>query len=208
VARAVPTRRTATGRARKDKIMSEHSTRPSHRLGPVRWAAGRSGRPRRYVLAAPVALGVAIWLSTLLPPSAALHDVALFAHLGFLILGFGAVLVVDYVFARWALGRTTLADAVANATRLHPLIWAGLAGLVVSGALLRPDLGSDLTLLKLGFVAVLTLNGLRAMALGRRMSALDGEPPPRLLRWGGLSSAVSQVCWWGAVVIGFLNANR
>ena len=57
-------------------------------------------------------------------------------------------------------------------------------------------------------VAALTLNGVQAMALGRRMSALDGVPPMRLLLWGGLTSAVSQICWWGAVVIGFLNVNR
>jgi hypothetical protein len=55
---------------------------------------------------------------------------------------------------------------------------------------------------------VLTFNGVQAMALGKRMSALGGLPPTRLLAWGGLTSAVSQICWWGAVVIGFLNANR
>jgi hypothetical protein len=39
--------------------------------------------------------------------------------------------------------------------------------------------------------------------------ALLAEPVPfRLLVQGGLTTAVSQLCWWGAVVIGFLNATR
>lgn len=179
-------------------------------IGPARSGAG-SGWPRGYIAAAIAAtalLGAAIWLSTLVHLSPALRDVALFAHLGFLILGFGAILVADYFFVLWILGGTTLTDAVANTSRLHPLVWSGLAGLVISGALLRPNLTSGLTILKLGLVATLTLNGVQAMALGRRIGAFDEVPPARLLVWGGLTAAVSQICWWGAVVIGFLNVNR
>lgn len=167
--------------------------------------------PRRYAAAAAaviIMLGAAIWLSTLPHPSRALHDVALFAHLSFLVLGFGAVLVADYFFALWVLGRMPFAEAVANASRLHPLVWSGLTGLVISGTLLKPDLASGITILKLVFVAVLTLNGGQAMVLGKRMSALGGAPSARLLARGGLTAAVSQFCWWGAVVIGFLNVNR
>ena len=171
----------------------------------------RVERPRDYVAAASAAivmLSAAIWLSTLVHPSPALHRVALFAHLGFLTLGFGAVLVADYSFALWALGRTTFAEAVASTSRLHSLVWLGLAGLIASGALLDPDLTSGITILKLVFVAVLTLNGVQAMALSRRLNAVDEVPPMRLLRWGATASVISQICWWGAVVIGFLHANR
>jgi hypothetical protein len=188
--------------------MPVDSAQPRHKL---RAAHSGPGRPRRYMAVATAAiilLVIEIWLSTRMHPSPALHDIALFAHLGFLILGFGAILVADYFFGLWVLGRTTFTEAVANTSRLHPLVWSGLVGLVVSGALLRPDLTSSLTILKLGFVIALTLNGVHAMALGRRMRALDGVPPIRLLVWGGLTSAISQICWWGAVVIGFLNANR
>jgi hypothetical protein len=158
--------------------------------------------------AATALLGAAIWLSTLVHASPALRDFALFAHLGFLVLGFGAVLVADYFFALWVLGRSTFAEAVANASRLHLLVWSGLVGLVISGALLSPNLTSGTTILKLGLVAALIINGVQAMALGGRMSVLDEAPPMRLLILGGLTSAVSQICWWGAVVIGFLNVNR
>lgn len=191
--------------------MPDDSGQPRHGLGPDHSDAGQPGWARRHTAAATAAtalLGAAIWLSTLVHPSPALHDVALFAHLGFLILGFGAILVADYFFALWVLGRTTFTEAVANTSWLHPLVWSGLAGLVISGAVLRPNLTSGITILKLGFVAALTLNGVQAMALGRRMSAYNGVPPMRLLLWGGLTSAVSQICWWGAVVIGFLNVNR
>lgn len=192
--------------------MSNDGIRPRDGLGPAHPGTVRPGWPLRH--AAVVAtgaialLGVAIWLSTFVHPSPAVRDIALFAHLGFLILGFGAILVADYFFVLWLLGRAAFADAVANTSRLHLLVWSGLTGLVVSGALLSPNLTSWITILKLGFVAVLTLNGVQAMALSRRFGALDGVPPVRLLLRGGLTSMISQICWWGAIVIGFLNANR
>jgi hypothetical protein len=195
----------------EDKIMPDDSGPPRHRLAPGPSDTARPGWPRSYAAAATAAtalVGAAVWLSTLVHPSPVLHDLALFAHLGFLVLGFGAVLVADYFFALWVLGRTTFAEAVTNTTRLHPLIWSGLAGLLISGALLSPNLTSGITILKLGFVTALTVNGVQAMALSKRMSVLDGIPPMRLLLWGGCTSAVSQICWWGAVLIGFLNVNR
>jgi hypothetical protein len=189
--------------------MADDSDQPHLRPGPARTDIG--GPQPSYTTAAALAttlLGAEIWLSTRLHPGHTVHDIALFAHLGFLVLGFGAVLVADYFFVLWILGRATLADAITNTSRLHLLVWSGLTGLVASGALLRPNLTSGVTIVKLGFVAVLTLNGVQAMALGRRLHALPGAMPVRLLLRGGLTSLVSQICWWGAVVIGFLNANR
>ncbi|WP_285484826.1 hypothetical protein [Amycolatopsis sp. NBRC 101858] len=150
----------------------------------------------------------AIWLSTQLRPSTAWHDIALFAHLASLILGFGAVLVADYFFALWAFGRVPFAEAVRSASRLHLLVWGGLTGLVASGALLSPNLGSPATIVKLCLVGVLAVNGVHATVLGNRMALADGPVSFRLLVRGGLTTAVSQLCWWGAVVIGFLNATR
>lgn len=182
-----------------------------YRLTPSPSDTRRPGTPSRQTViatAATIALGTAIWLSTLVETSPTLHDLALFAHLSSLILGFGTVLVADYFFALWVFGRTTFAEAVVNTSWLHPLIWAGLVGLVASGVLLKPDLTSATTILKLGLVATLTINGIQATALGRRMSALTSPPTRHLLVWGGLTSAISQICWWGAIVIGFLNVNR
>jgi hypothetical protein len=173
---------------------------------------GRTARMwRGYTAAGAGAISVlvaAIGLSTLVRPDTALHTVALFAHLGFLTLGFGAVLVADYSFALWVLGRATFPEAVAATTKLHVPIWIGLFGLMASGALLSPDLGSPTTVVKLALVAVLTANGVQAMALSRRMSRVTESPPVDLLLWGAATSVISQICWWGAVVIGFLHANR
>ncbi|GAB3162470.1 hypothetical protein [Amycolatopsis sp. NPDC004378] len=183
---------------------------------PVRVAPPLAPRPsalRRYgayyaMSASIMLLGAAIWLSTQLRPTTAWHDVALFAHLASLVLGFGAVLVADYFFALWALGRLAFGEAVHSASRLHLLVWGGLTGLVASGALLSPDLGSAATVVKLCLVGVLAVNGVRATVLGKRMALVEGPVPARLLVQGGLTTAVSQLCWWGAVVIGFLNATR
>jgi len=166
---------------------------------------------RRFAFAATAAvslLAAAIWLSSQLHPSPALHSGALFVHLSSLILGFGAVLVGDYFFALWALRRATFAEAISNASRLHLLVWSGLVGLVLSGTLLEPDLRAGATVLKLAFVAVLTVNGLQATMLSKRMASTGGTPPIQLLAWGAATTAISQICWWGAVVIGFLNAAR
>lgn len=136
------------------------------------------------------------------------HDFALFGHLCSLVLGFGAVVAADYCFARWAVGRITFAQAVVHTSWLHPLIWAGLVGLIGSGLLLKPDLTSTATVAKLALVVILTANGFQATALGRRMCALTGSPSRRLLIRGAITSAISQLCWWGAIVIGYLSVIR
>ncbi|MEU5807526.1 hypothetical protein [Streptomyces sp. NPDC047718] len=158
-------------------------------------------------LGAVVVLAAALWCSAHVHTDPALHSAALFAHLASLVLGFGAVLSADYHGLLWATRRCSFAEAIGATARLHVPIWAGLAGLVLSGMMLRPDLGSPLTLAKLGLVLVLTLNGLQAGLLGRRLEAAGGSVRRRALVWGGVTALVSQVCWWGAVVIGFLNSN-
>lgn len=177
-------------------------TIPSRRSEPGSAYAGLTAAATTMLLAA------AIWLSTQVRPGPMWHDIALFAHLASLVVGFGAVLVADYFFVLWRLGRVTFAEAVRSTSWLHLLVWAGLAVLVASGTLLQPNLQSPVTLTKLGLVLALTLNGVHIAVLGRRMAALDGPPPLRLLIRGGLATVVSQTCWWGAIVIGFLNANR
>jgi hypothetical protein len=179
---------------------------------PVRGRKSRHTAARRnFTLAAAAAislLAAAIWLSSHVHPSPALHDIALFVHLCSLVLGFGAVLVGDYFFALWALRRSTFTEAVSSASRLHLLVWSGLVGLVLSGMLLEPNLHSGTTVLKLALVAVLTVNGLQATMLTERMKSISGTPPIPLLAWGAATTAISQLCWWGAIVIGFLNSAR
>jgi hypothetical protein len=153
-------------------------------------------------------LAVAIWVSAHVHPDAALRNVALFVHLASLTTGLGAVLVADYLLARWLLGRCTFAEAVHAAAPLHALVWTGLIGLGLSGILLHPDLSAGRARVKLVLVAILTLNGLQAMVLSKRAEASGNALSVRLLAWGGATTAVSQASWWGAVVIGFLTANK
>ncbi|MGW0880190.1 hypothetical protein [Streptomyces sp. NPDC002671] len=179
--------------------------RPLPRLGlyDTWWTVGGAA------VAACLSLMACAWISLHVQVDASLHTAALFVHLASLILGFGAVLAVDYQALLWLTGRCSLADALNSTNRLHVPIWAGLAGLVASGALLHPDMGSPLTRTKLALVLALTLNGLQAGLLTRRMAARRGAPiAPRLLVWGAATALVSQVCWWGAVVIGFHNSRR
>ncbi|GAA3100498.1 hypothetical protein [Streptomyces echinatus] len=160
-------------------------------------------------LAACLALSACAWISLHLRVDAALHTAALFLHLASLVLGFGAVLAADYSALLYLTGRCTLRDALDSAARLHVPIWAGLAGLVASGVMLHPNLGSVPTRVKLGLVLLLTLNGLQAGLLNRRLTQQDATPPTRRLMVRGASTAlVSQICWWGAVLIGFRNSQR
>ncbi|GAA2226816.1 hypothetical protein [Streptomyces indiaensis] len=160
-------------------------------------------------LAACLGLSACAWISVHLHVDAALHTVVLFAHLASLVLGFGAVLVTDYYALLYLTGRCALRDALNSTAHLHVPIWTGLAGLVASGVMLNPNLGSTLTRIKLGLVLGLTLNGLQAGLLNRRMMQQgSGVFSPRLLAWGAATALVSQACWWGAVVIGFRNSQH
>lgn len=177
---------------------SEHVRRPGLRGGP-RFSAS---------LGVTAGVGVAVWLGASLHPHPLVHHGALFLHLACLVLGFGAVLSVDWVAAGWALGRRGFHDVMTVAGHAHAPIWAGYAGLVASGSLLEPDLHSPLTLVKLGLVLVIGLNGAVATALQDRLAATaPGGPTGRLMVLGGLVAAVSQTCWWAATLIGFANAS-
>ncbi|EID81314.1 MULTISPECIES: hypothetical protein [Rhodococcus] len=154
-------------------------------------------------------LTVVLWISAHVTVDPVLHTAALFVHLASLVLGFGGVLIADYLVLVWVSGRSTLAEAIAGAHRLHLPIWLGLAGLVASGALLEPNLASTLTRIKVPCVLILTLNGLQALILSRRMArAATVSLAPTLTIWGAATASVSQICWWTAVWIGFWNAEH
>ncbi|MEU2451045.1 hypothetical protein ABZ605_13380 [Streptomyces sp. NPDC012765] len=149
------------------------------------------------------------WIALHLHADSTLHTAALFVHLASLVLGFGAVLAIDYYGALWLTGRKSLREVLDFTAPLHLPVWAGLGGLLFSGAFLHPDLSSPLTCVKLGLVLVLALNGVQASALHRRLAGVDGGPVPRsLLVRGGVTASVSQAAWWGAVAIGFMNSQH
>ncbi|WP_458689647.1 hypothetical protein [Nocardia tengchongensis] len=182
----------------------------------ARFPTGTAGIPHdswriasAYAVLATGALTAAIWIAAHVRASPAVHTGGVFVHLAALVLGFGGVLTADSFVLRWAAGRLDLAAALGAVSRLHVPIWLGLAGLVTSGCVLEPNLASTMTRTKLALVLVLTLNGIQAYSLNRHLKARGDQPlTPRLLAWGAATGVVSQVCWWGATAIGFLNAQR
>lgn len=187
--------------------------------GEPGWSApadgGGPGDPPPTPVWALAALGVlssavllaACWVADHVHADPPVQIAARFLHLVSLIVGLGSVLAVDWFAVLWMLGRRRLSDVLRTACALQVPIWLGLAGLVVTGLFLRPDLASPLTLLKLGLVLVITLNGLYAHWLGQRLDGCrDGRVPRTLRIRTSVAASVSQLGWWGASLIGFLNS--
>lgn len=147
---------------------------------------------------------VAISIATISPPPA-VHAVGLFVHLAALVVGFGAVLHVEWVGLLWLLGRRESSDILLVARTSAVPIWGGYAGLALSGLVLEPELANGWTLVKLGAVIVIGLNGVVATGVHEAMER-SGESA-RLFVAGTLAAVVSQTCWWTATVIGFINAH-
>jgi len=147
----------------------------------------------------------AVWLSQHVEADQQLRTVALFAHLAGLVLGFGAVLAIDWTALLWLTGRRRFAEVLSQASTGHVIIWTGLAMLTISGALLAPDLSSVPTRVKLALVLVVAVNGIAAHAIQQRITSSPGKVRPRVLLAGGLVGAISQLGWWSATVIGFAN---
>lgn len=146
----------------------------------------------------------ALWASQVVHPAPLVHDVALFVHLSALILGFGGVLSVDWVAALYMLGKRNFLEMVRAADNAAVPIWVGYAGLVLSGVVLEPHLNSPFTIAKLALVLVIGLNGVVALGAQR---ALAREADLRWMAIGGSAAVISQLGWWGATIIGFINAH-
>ena len=180
--------------------------------------SGPGRLPGRHVLNL-VLLGLgcsAAWLASVLiggflDPGVQIHRVALAAHILALVLSFGAILVLDWVGLLWLLGRRDVHDTRRLDSAAQPLIWGGLAILLISGALLHPDISSPPTQIKLVSILVLMLNGL---VLTQTMKQLHQLPPGTLFTAmaAGLRArllvalCLSQTCWWTSVLVGLLKS--
>lgn len=133
----------------------------------------------------------------------------LFIHLASLLVGFGAVIVIDTFGLLWMLGKKTLVDVnkVANVTQV--LIWIGWTGLVLSGSGLLYNKGfiDNLTWIKLFLVAMVGVNGVFLHTIKKQMDKLGAitELPRPLFFKISLASTISQIGWWGAILIGFVH---
>ena len=184
--------------------------------GPGNGGPGRpAGKPTLKLVLLGVACSAA-WLTSVLvggslATGAEIHRIALAAHILALVLSFGAILVLDLVGLLWLLGRRDVHDTRRLESAAQPLIWAGLAILLISGAMLHPDLSSPPTQVKLVSILILMLNGL---VLTQAMKELHLLPPGTLFTGmaAGLRArliaalCISQACWWTSVLVGLLNS--
>jgi hypothetical protein len=133
----------------------------------------------------------------------------LFLHLVSLIVGFGAVLLIDVVGVLWIRGRTDAVFLGRVAEVTQRVIWAGWAGLVVSGIGLITLKGAvdSLTHIKLFFVFMIGVNGIALHFIKHtlgRYATWDTVPPVYKYHIVAMT-VVSQVGWWGALFIGFIH---
>ena len=207
------------GRAasRTPAVSVSRSAARAARAATVAPAAGWRGghrRPvgRRAIAGLILAMTVGWLVAMLVAPHVVLSPgwrmVALFCHLTCLVVGFGAVLTVDWFSLRWLLRREPLGTVLTAARGAHLLIWLGLVGLLVSGAALGPDTSSGLVRVKLLAVLVVGINGLLLGRVRDRLAAAEGPVPWPALLPGVAAATISQLGWWTATLIGFVNANR
>jgi hypothetical protein len=155
----------------------------------------------------------ALAASTRLELGHAALTVTVALHVLGLVIGLGAVLLVDWYGLVWMAGLRTLSECLRLAQAAHPLIWFGLGLLLVSGIGLAPDLGSTVAWVKQGLVLVLLNNGVALRAQLRRLGSVSTAPRlgalPHALRVQLVTSvAVSQASWWGAAIVGVITAHR
>lgn len=137
----------------------------------------------------------------------AVADLARFGHLAALVLGFGAALTVEWFGLLWVLGRRPLSTVTQVAQGAHLPIWLGLVGLAATGVVLFPEQLTAAGMLKLVAVLVVALNGIAAARMQRRLDAAGPAVDRSLQRRAAITALISQLGWWSAVTIGFVNAH-
>lgn len=133
----------------------------------------------------------------------------LFIHLISLIVGFGSVIVIDTFGLLWLIKKVklTFVNKVAGVTQ--PLIWIGWTGLVLTGIplILLKESISGLSVIKIFLVLMVGLNGIFLHFIKKSMDGItDDSILPNILKFRiTLATFISQIGWWGAIIIGFLN---
>jgi hypothetical protein len=162
-------------------------------------------------LAAMGAWGISVAAGSTFTFDQGIHRLALSAHVLAMVLAFGSVIVVDWVGFLWLVGKRGLHDTSRLESAAAPLIWIGLAGLLLTGALIHPDVTNPATQLKMCCVLGLMLNGISLIPAMRTLHALpDGtmfkEVAVNLRARLLVALVLSQGFWWTAIVVGFANS--
>ena len=120
-------------------------------------------------------------------------------------------MVLEFTGLLWITRRRTLDELRRSESLVSLVAWAGILGLIASGAFLEPNLEDPKTIVKM--IAVLDRGDERRRDDAADARADAGCPPtppfaaiPRSLKlWCVWSALVSQAAWWTAVIIGMLN---
>lgn len=174
-----------------------------------------SERSTRRLVIVLCAVAAGAWLLSVLL-SAEVHvdsfafNVAVVMHVLALVVAFGAIILVDWHGFLWLIGRRELGEIIRLDGAATPLIWGGLGGLLATGVFLSPHLYNPMTDVKLAAVLVLSLNGIMLIPLMRRLARLPAAAAFTDLTVGQRVHmmsclAISQLCWWTAIIIGFIN---
>jgi hypothetical protein len=138
------------------------------------------------------------------------NSIWIIMHLAGLSAAYGTVLIVDTIGLFWLLRQISRERMLAITAWAQPVIWGGLTAMLISGAMLGPDLSRPLTRLKMGLVILLALNGLNLDALRKRTKGLTGQSfwdtPQSYKAWSVFSIMLSQALWISIVVVAALNS--
>ncbi|GAA3692134.1 hypothetical protein GCM10023081_32000 [Arthrobacter ginkgonis] len=181
------------------------ATGPASRWSPGRGTTVSLGALCLLAWAASIAVGM--WVDC----GPVLHRVGLAGHILALAVAFGAILVVDWVGFLWLLGKREIRDTGRLEAAAQPLIWGGLAALLATGAMIKPDLSNPLTQVKMACVLVLMLNGVALAPAMRRLHGLPADTrftamAARLRARLLVALTISQACWWTCILVGLLNS--
>ena len=131
-------------------------------------------------------------------------------HLAGLSAAYGSVIIVDVVGFVWLLRRISRERMLAITAWAQPVVWGGLTAMLISGAMLGPDLSRPLTKLKMGLVILLALNGLNLDALRKRTKSLIGQSfwdtPQSYKVWSIFSIVLSQALWISIILTAAVNS--
>lgn len=135
--------------------------------------------------------------------------ILLFFHLSFLILGFGSVLVTDLYGLLWIWDRVRFKQIIKVSSVTEKFIWTGWTGMVAAGIpmiLMKGEVDNLMTV-KIAFVILIGINGIPLHMIQKKLREYkESEVVPGIFIFRlVLSITVSQITWWGAVLIGFLH---
>jgi hypothetical protein len=172
---------------------------------------GGTGGKRTLVLvvSAFALIGGALFASTVISLDDTARRMAIVLHSLSFVLGFGTVLSVMFCGLRVVLKRLEFTEAAKTAVMVDPGIWLGFALMVITGAFLRPNLGSPWLQAKVALALISCVNGVLALPSMQVLLSLPStgglEVVPKPLRVQLLTqTTISQVSWWTMVGISYL----